>query len=55
MSDSARAKFQTDAPPMFEKGEEKNPRKKFKGHKRHPSGKSGKGHVKTPKRRGGRS
>ena len=55
MSDSARAKFQTDAPTMFEPGEKKNPRKKFHGRHSKPSGKSGKGHVKTPHRRGGRS
>ncbi len=46
-----RAKFQTTGPENFkqayEKGEPHNPRKKFKDGKRHPSGKSGKGRVKS--------
>lgn len=49
-----RAKFQTTAPEdtaqAYAKGEPHNPRKKFKGGNRHPSGKSGKGRVKTRRR-----
>lgn len=48
-----RAKFSTTGPENFrqagEKGESLNPRKHFKGGKRHPSGKSGKGRVKSKK------
>lgn len=46
-----RAKYDTTAPEGFAPGEPRNPRKSYKGKKRHPSGKSGKGVVREKKSR----
>lgn len=62
MSVSSRAKYQADAPAnagqSFVAAEDKaegNARKHYHGRHAKPKGRSGKGHVKTPHRRGGRS